>query len=116
MPSFDIAPFCLPNHPDDERRFEEPRDIERVIVTFAAAAPKRVALYYLRGAWPEQRIESSLGEERHRPANFGWLAIDDQFNQAWQKAAARVERRGARSVAITFQRGMAFSWVGCRAW
>lgn len=34
MDSFDIAPFAFPNCDPGETRFEEPRDIESVVVRF----------------------------------------------------------------------------------
>ena len=40
MRYFDIRPFALPNTPANEVRFEDPRDIKRVVVTFADNAPQ----------------------------------------------------------------------------
>jgi len=57
MKPFDVAPFGLPNCKAGEVRFEEPRDIERVVVTFAGAAPKGVGLSYLRRTWPQRRFD-----------------------------------------------------------
>lgn len=102
MKPFDIAPFALPNHPSEELRFEEPRNIERVIVAFDGAAPSRVGLSYLRRHWPQNRIERAQDAERRCPAHFGWTGIDDLFNTAWQKASVRTVLSGRGAAEITF--------------
>jgi len=103
MQSFDIAPYALPNHPQGELRFEEPRDIRRVVVSFGGTAPRRVGLSYLRKLWPHNRIEDSLYHAANRPARFGWRGMEDQFNSEWQKAAVRTSRLDGHTVAVTFQ-------------
>ncbi len=102
MQGFDIAPFGLPGCASDEVRFEETRDVERVVVTFAGPAPRRVALHYLRKAWPHSRVEQLGDMDTARPSAFGWIAIDDWFNTKWHPAKAIVVPLDAHSVEITF--------------
>ena len=101
---FDIAPFGLPNCAPGEVRFEEPRDIVRVAVTFSGAAPARIGLSYLRGKWPQVRSEKQPDQEN--PCIFGWISMDDWFNCAWQGASITARREGRSRVSITF-RGLA---------
>ena len=104
MHSFDIAPFGLPNCEPGEVRFEEPRDVDHVVVTFAAPAPRRVGLSYLGRIWPEHRHEMGGGVyDMTRPARFGWIPIDDHFNTKWRKAAVNVERLSDRKLMIRFR-------------
>ncbi len=103
MQPFDIAPFGLPNCAPGEVRFEDPRDINRVVVTFKGSVPERVNLSYLRKLWPEERIERILGLDVRRPSSFGWTRVDDWFNCRWQEAAIAMRRRGACALTIAFQ-------------
>ncbi len=100
---FDIAPFALPNGPPGEVRFEEPRDILRVVVTFSAIPPAGVKLQYLRKAWPQNRPEEAADGDMTRPASFGWVPLDDWFNTTWYDAAVRVRRNGPRVRTFTFR-------------
>ncbi len=97
MRPFDIAPFALPDHPINELRFEEPRDITRIVVTFRGAAPAKLGLSYLRRYWPHTRVEQATGAEA------GWVPMDDHFRSAWQKAAVQKERLSNGRVAISFK-------------
>ena len=98
---FDIAPFALPNTEPNELRFEDPRDITEVVVTFKRTAPGRIRLSYLRKAWPESRAETR--SDSANPCSFGWITQDDQFNGEWQAAAIRATKQGAKRVALTFR-------------
>lgn len=100
---FDIAPFALPATGSNVRRFEEPRDIECVRVTFAGRAPARVRLSYLRKTWPRIRYERVEDCDTLVPARFGWIGIDDWFNAQWQAGAIRARRVDARTVEIRFR-------------
>ena len=102
MLGFDIAPFALPNHPDNELRFEEPRDICRVVVAFADVAPADVQLHYLRRGWPADRIENAATMASDRPARLGWLSIDDHTNSEWSPAAVEIERLDEERLQVTF--------------
>ena len=89
MKPFDIAPFRLPGTPVGEVRFEEPRDIQTVVVTFASAAPGKVALEYLQNTWPKERHERIPDKDMTRPCHFGWLPIDDHYNSKWKRFCKR---------------------------
>jgi len=100
---FDIAPFALPATGPNVRRFEEPRDIDCVRVTFAGPAPARVRMSYLRKTWPQSRYERIEDCDMIMPAHAGWFPIDDWFNARWQKAAIRTRRVNDRTVEIRFR-------------
>ncbi|MDH7601682.1 MAG: hypothetical protein QHI38_05990 [Armatimonadota bacterium] len=97
----DIRPFALPNTPANEVRFEDPREIERVVVTFAQAVPENVGLSYLRKLWPEVRIETR--DPYFRVQSMGWWPIDDWFNSKWHTAAVDTRRVDDKTVEITFK-------------
>ena len=101
MSSFDIRPFALPNTPPNEIRFEDPRDVCRIVVTYPATAPNGVKVSYLRKTWPDNRIETiDLSARSHHTA---WMGIDDWFNSKWQEAAIEVERIGDSALSVTFK-------------
>jgi len=101
MLGFDIAPFALPNCGPGEVRFEEVRDIRKIVVTFTGSPPQNIALSYLQKTWPRTRVEQT--RPLTFPAPFGWIPIDDWFNAKWQKAAIQVKENSDHSVTITFQ-------------
>ena len=103
MNHLDIAPFALPNHPKGELRFEDYRDIERVVVTFAKAAPKHCGLSYLQKTWPGQRYERAEGADMFKTAFWGWSRIDDLFTPDWKRAAVSVKRVNAKTLEMTFR-------------
>lgn len=98
---FDIAPFALPNCEPGEIRFEEPRDILRVAVTFKGKAPRRVGLSYMRKNWPQFRVEQ--WNDLENPCGFGWMHMDDWFNTPWKKADVSIKRETKSRVVITFR-------------
>ena len=102
MAAFDVSPFALPNAEPGEVRFEEPRDITRVVVTFAGPTPEKATLMYFRGTWPETRFELAPDRDLVNPAFFGWSQLDDQFNGRWQKAAVEMTPCGRNSLSFTF--------------
>jgi len=101
LDAVDITPFALPNTPPGETRFEEPRDIVRVMVEFEDKIPDDVGLSYLRKVWPEVPM-ARWGETTH-PFTLGWMPQDDWFNVDWQKAAITVSHSEDRRVWIEFQ-------------
>ena len=105
MNSFDIAPFALPNHPAEELRFEESRDVQRVEVVFAASAPPpaELRLQYMRKVWPETRIEYPGDLDLQRPMSYGWTRLDDLFTPNWVDAAVEVEQVDEHTLGFTFQ-------------
>ena len=72
MAPFDIAPFALPNCPNGELRFEEPRDISRLVVSFAGKVPRTVGISYLQDVWPHQRFEFPPNGDLRDPFSLGW--------------------------------------------
>jgi hypothetical protein len=104
MKPFDIAPFSLPNCPAGQLIFEEPRDVERGIVTFSAPAwACRPTLQYLRNTWPQDRWEYPQNADLERPGAFGWKRMDDWFNSEWVDGAVDVEWRTGRTAVFTFK-------------
>lgn len=101
MKEVDIAPFALPNCEAGEIRFEEPRDIVRVVITFAGVAPRRIGLLYLKKKWPQIQVENRRDLES--PFSFGWTGMDDWFNCEWWKAAVSLTRETKSRVIITFR-------------
>lgn len=97
----DIFPFSLPNCNAGEVWFEEPRDIDKVVVTLAGPVPRRFGLAYLRKTWPKLRYEQA--KDTQNPFRFGWSAMDDWFNCRWQPAAVRVTPRGRTERVLTFE-------------
>ncbi len=99
----DITPFSLPNAEAGVTRFEDPRDIERVVVRYKTGLPARLTCDYLRKIWPNDRFERSDDADLHKPGHFGWSRIDDPFNATWSRARTRIRRLNAREAEITFQ-------------
>ncbi len=103
MHRFDIAPFALPNHPANELRFEEVRDVEVVEVEFAGSAPTDPQLQYMRKVWPYNRFEYPGDLDQIRPFSFGWSPIDDTFTPKWVDAAVEVEQVKANALQFRFK-------------
>jgi len=103
MNRFDIAPFALPNHPANELRFEEVRDVEEVEVVFAVPAPETCRLQYMRKVWPQNRFEHPGNLDLVRPFSFGWSPIDDTFTPEWVDAAVEVEQVEAHTLRFRFK-------------
>ncbi|MEI6914764.1 MAG: hypothetical protein WCL39_06500, partial [Armatimonadota bacterium] len=99
---FDIGPFSLPNCEPGEVRFEEPRDIQRIVVTFKGAAPKNAGLSYMHKIWPSKRVERDY-KGVDNAMGMGWYSIEDWFNCTWQKASVNVKRKGESALEITFK-------------
>jgi hypothetical protein len=100
MKPFDVAPFGLPNCAPGEVRFEEPRDVRQVLVTFAGGPPRRLGLSYLQKTWPKSRVE--LLRELENPCMSGWTGMDDWFNCSWHAAVTTARREGKTRVRIAF--------------
>ena len=103
MKPFDIAPFALPHTPGGEYRFEDSRDIAKVVVTFASAAPGRISLEYLQNTWPKERHDRVPDKDMTRPCHFGWLPIDDHYNSKWQRAAVQVHKLSKKALEVSFK-------------
>lgn len=109
--AFDISPFALPNCVAGEIRFEEPRDVNRVVVTFSKKPVGEVSISYLHKTWPANRIERDLAD-KSKAMFYGWSPIDDEFNSKWKKAEAQLSWKGDKSVVVTFK-GLAKEFPEC---
>ena len=103
MKRFDIAPFALPNSPNGEVQFEEPRDVEAVEVVFAGSVPSGTRLQYMRKVWPHTRFELTEDMDQTSPGRFGWQRMDDLFTPEWVDAAAEASPDGSRKLRFTFK-------------
>lgn len=100
---FDIAPFALPNCAPNEVRFEQPRDIQRVVVRFANSAPANAGLSYLQKTWPQSWHEFPENMAQTNPCVFGWRPIDDWFNAIWKAAAVQMTRPDGKTIEFAFE-------------
>ncbi len=91
----------MPNCAPGEVRFEEPRDIVRVDVSFKTAAPSRLGVSYLQNTWPKVRLDEMDGDAS--PSHFGWVRQDDWFNCEWREAKVSISRTSKQKVSIAFQ-------------
>ena len=104
----DIAPFAYRDD-DAERgvmvfRWEEPRDIHRIVLGFADAGdmPKGrdLVVSYWRRSWPEHRV-TAADLAQGVIGRTGWKRRDDWFNGEWAPADVRMRSQG-RQVTIAF--------------
>lgn len=102
MQPLDVVPFSLPRCAPNEVRFEEPRDVVRVVVSFKKSPPRRLGLSYLQNHWPEVRLEQK--DDLGQPSRFGWSPTDDAFNGRWQRAAISVASPRPLTRVITFKK------------
>ncbi|HEY0866038.1 MAG TPA: hypothetical protein VGE01_01595 [Fimbriimonas sp.] len=100
-PPFDVAPFALPNTPPGELRFEEPREVVRLIAYYAEGAPTTARCEYMQKYWPESALppQDPLSE----PSRYGWIPEDDLFMSAWREGKADVRKIGDRTLEIAFR-------------
>ena len=92
-----VAPFAAKVVADQQGEYslwwEDPRDIERIEVTFAqdVRADARPALYYWQDNWPRVHVSRNevVGSGRQ-----GWLPIDDWIAGHWQPAATTASGSG----------------------
>ncbi|MCL6429700.1 MAG: hypothetical protein K6V36_02425 [Anaerolineae bacterium] len=93
----DVVPFAarvVAGQPGEHAVWwEDPRDVQRVEVTFAGPVGREVPpeLYYWQHTWPRVRVGKNevvgAGEQ-------GWLAMDDWITGQWRRAAVEVEGSG----------------------
>jgi hypothetical protein len=102
MRPFDIRPFALPNCAPNEVRFEQPRDIRRVVVRWAQSAPADAGLSYLHKTWPQTRHEWPPDMGRTNPCQYGWRPLDDGFNAVWRTATVQRVQVDERTLEFTF--------------
>ena len=101
MQDFNISPFALPNTPVNEVRFEDPRDIRRVVVTFADQAPQEASIWYLQKTWPAVMLEKT--DPAADIFRHGWVQIDDLYNSKWAESKCDIKRISSNTLAFTFQ-------------
>jgi len=96
---FDAAPFGIPLTDDLGLKWEDPREIHRVVVRFNAPPPEDLRLEYWRTRWPHQRIPK---EAVPGGGGVGWWELGNWFTGTWQTAdAERVVEGG--EVTFTFR-------------
>ncbi|MCJ8331663.1 MAG: hypothetical protein HRT89_17020, partial [Lentisphaeria bacterium] len=100
MQEFDISKFALPNAASGEWRFEEPRDIQRIVLKFPKELPARPKIHYMKKYWPEQRHEENI---KKTTTEFGLSPIDDWFTAKWVNAKIKVEKLNKHEISITFK-------------
>jgi hypothetical protein len=96
----DIAPFAVVtgDATTTTLRWEEPRDIERVVLTFEGAPPKGAPiLEYWQRHWPGNRI-TQADLQKGAGGSLGWKPRDDWFNGQWKRAKTAPRRTGSRIV------------------
>ena len=99
----DMAPFAVvtTDGTTTTLRWEEPRDIERVVVTLDGPAPKgAAAVEYWQHQWPANRV-TDADLQKGAGGSLGWKARDDWFNGQW-KPAKTVARRSGSQLTLTF--------------
>ncbi|MBI2193420.1 MAG: hypothetical protein HYU36_15705 [Planctomycetes bacterium] len=102
----DIAPFAHREESPSEAsilfRWEEPREIHRILLEFPSDSIPRENLHirYWKRFWPEHRVLPS-DFQPGALCRAGWKPRDDWFNGTWVTADTRLERAG-RQVAVTF--------------
>jgi hypothetical protein len=107
--TLDIAPFAYRDDDPAERtlvfRWEEPRDIYRIILDLAneTGVPQsgKLKVSYWRRVWPEHRI-TAADLRKGVIGSVGWKPRDDWFNGAWTPADATIRAKGSQ-VTISFR-------------
>ena len=101
--SLDVAPFATVTTDGTTRtlRWEEPRDIARIVLSFDGPAPRGdVRVDYRRQHWPGNRITAS-DLQKGAGGALGWRARDDWFNGEWKRSQSVAARKG-RQITIAF--------------
>lgn len=85
--SFDAAPFGLPLPEGNGVRWEDPREIHRVVVQFAGPPPPDVRLEYWSGRWSKQRLPKD-----HEPGGgrVSWYELGNWHTHKWREADTEV--------------------------
>lgn len=99
----DITPFAARDADGTTLtlRWEEPRDINRIVLTFNGAAPRDgIRVEYKQQHWPDNRI-TDADLQKGAGGSLGWRARDDWFNGKW-KTAKTVNQRSGSQLIITF--------------
>ena len=99
--AFDAAPFGLPLPEGDGVRWEDPREIHRVVVHFAGAppAPETVRLEYWGSRWPAQRLPK---DREPGGGDIGWMELGNWYSYNWRLADTEAVTRG-NAIEFTFR-------------
>ena len=89
---FDAAPFGLPLSDGHGIKWEDPREIHRVVVRFKTApAADQVRLQYWGSRWPEQRLPK---DREPGGGDVGWFELGNWYNGGWRTADAESKLEG----------------------
>jgi hypothetical protein len=90
---FDAAPCGLPLPEGNGVMWEDPREIHRMVVRFAdaAPAPERVRLEYWGSRWPEQHLPK---DREPGGGSVGWMELGNWYTYDWRAADADVKADG----------------------
>jgi len=97
--SFDAAPFGIPLTDDLGLKWEDPREVHRVVVRFKAPPPEDLRLEYWRTRWPHQRVPK---EAVPGGGGVGWWELGNWFTGTWQPADTERAVEGSE-VTFTFR-------------
>jgi hypothetical protein len=98
---FDAAPFGLPLPEGNGVMWEDPREIHKVVVHFAGAAPgpEKVRLEYWGSRWPEQHLPK---DREPGGGSVGWMELGNWYTYQWRVADTQAKTDG-NAVAFTFR-------------
>lgn len=80
---FDAAPFGMPLAEGQGLRWEDPREIHQVVVTFAEPPPPDLRLQYWGSRWPEQHLPKNRAPGG---GDVGWMELGNWYNGGWRDA------------------------------
>src|SRR5579884_4478496 len=85
----DVAPFGMPLPSGVGLRWEDPRELHRVVVHFQKELPKgqSVTLQYWGSRWPEQHLPK---DRAPGGGDVGWMELGDWYRSDWRTADAIV--------------------------
>lgn len=99
--AFDAAPFALPLPEGNGLLWEDPREIHRVVLHFAdaAPAPENVRLEYWGSRWPDQHLPK---DREPGGADVGWMELGNWWKGGWRVADAEAKAEG-NALTFTFR-------------
>jgi len=99
--SFDAAPFGLPLPEGNGVMWEDPREIHRVVVHFAAPppGPESIRLEYWGSRWPEQHLPK---DREPGGGSVGWMELGNWYTYKWRVADAEAKADG-NTLTFTFR-------------
>ncbi len=98
---FDATPFGLPLPQGNGVMWEDPREIHKVVVHFAEAAPapEKLRLEYWGSRWPEQHLPK---DREPGGGSVGWMELGNWYTYQWRVADADAKADG-NTVTFTFR-------------